>query len=345
MHLQGEAMADGGKVRWGIVSTANIGVQKVIPAMLKSPTSEVVALASRDLARAHTALSHLGLRSHARAYGSYEELFADPMVDAIYNPLPNHLHVPVTLAAAKAGKHVLCEKPIALSAREAEQLRSIPEGILFYEAFMVRFHPQWERVRDIVRSGEIGEVRAVRAVFSYHNVDPGNVRNMADIGGGAIMDIGCYPIVGSRYIFDSEPQRVVALIDRDPNFKTDRLSSVIADFGGGRQLTFMCSTQAVPHQSIEAIGTKGRVEIKIPFNAPPDTPTAIEVDMGAALGGTLTRREIIRPVDQYTEQVEAFAQAVLGKKTLPWGVDDAIRQMKVIDAIFESERSGGWVKL
>ena len=338
-------MADGKKVRWGIVSTANIGIEKVIPGILKSPHSEVVALASRDLARAHTALSHLGLRSHARAYGSYEELLADPMVDAIYNPLPNHLHVPITLAAAKAGKHVLCEKPIALTAKEAEELRDIPEGIVFYEAFMVRFHPQWARLREIVRSGELGEIRAMRAVFCYHNVDPNNVRNMADIGGGGIMDIGCYPIVGSRYIFESEPQRVVSLVDRDPNFKTDRLASVIADYGNGRQMTFVCSTQAVGHQSVEVIGTKGRAEIKIPFNAPADTPTAIEVDMGDALGGTLTRREIIRGVDQYAEQAEAFALAVLGEKKLDWGVEDAICQMKVIDAIFESERTSAWAKV
>lgn len=338
-------MADGRKVRWGIVSTANIGVEKVIPGILKSPHSEVVALASRDLARAHTALSHLGLRSQARAYGSYEELLADPMVDAIYNPLPNHLHVPITLAAAKAGKHVLCEKPIALTAKEAEELRDIPAGIHFYEAFMVRFHPQWERAREIVRSGELGEIRAIRAVFSYHNTDPNNVRNMADIGGGGIMDIGCYPVVAGRYFFDAEPLRVVSLVDRDPDFKTDRLATVIADFGGGRQLNFVCSTQAVLHQSIDIMGTKGRVEIKIPFNAPPDTPTAIEIDMGAALGGALSRREIIRPVDQYTEEAEAFALAVLDNKPLPWGVDDAIRQMRVIDAIFESERTGAWAKV
>lgn len=338
-------MADGKKVRWGIISTANIGVQKVIPGILKSPHSEVVALASRDLARAHTALSHLGLRSHARAYGSYEELFADPNVDAVYNPLPNHLHVPLTLAAAKAGKHVLCEKPIALNAAEAEQLKEIPKGIIFYEAFMVRFHPQWHRAREIVRSGELGEVRAVRAVFSYFNTDATNVRNQADIGGGGVMDIGCYPIVGSRFLFEAEPLRAVALVDRDPNFKTDRLASVILDYGYGRQASFICSTQLVGHQSIEVIGTKGRVEIKIPFNAPPDTPTAIEIDMGAALGGTLSRREIIRPVDQYTEEAEAFALAVLGEKPLPYGIDDAIQNMKIIDAVFESEKTGGWAKV
>src|SRR5690606_18018089 len=207
-------MTDGQKVRWGILSTANIGVQKVIPAIMKSAHSEVVAIASRDLARAHTAISHLGLRSHARAYGSYEELFEDPNVDAIYNPLPNHLHVPMTLAAARAGKHVLCEKPIAMTAAEAEELRALPADILVAEAFMVRYHPQWQRAREIVRSGELGELRAVRAVFSYHNVDPQNVRNMADIGGGGIMDIGCYPVAGARYLFEAEPTRVISLIDR-----------------------------------------------------------------------------------------------------------------------------------
>src|SRR6187402_3219702 len=199
--MREDKMSEVRKVRWGILSTANIGVQKVIPAILKSPHSEVVALASRDLARAHTAIAHLGLRSHARAYGSYEELFADPNVDAIYNPLPNHLHVPMTLAAARAGKHVLCEKPIALSAADAEQLRQIPPTAIVMEAFMVRFHPQWHRAREIVRSGELGELRAVRAIFSYNNTDPGNVRNQADIGGGGIMDIGCYPITGARFLF------------------------------------------------------------------------------------------------------------------------------------------------
>ena len=324
-------MADGRKVRWGIISTANIGVQKVIPAILKSPHSEVVALASRDQGRARATLDRLGLPD-ARAYGSYEELFADPDVDAVYNPLPNHLHIPLTVAAARAGKHVLCEKPIAMDAKEAEQLREVPADRIVLEAFMVR-------------SGELGEIRAIRAVFCYHNTDPANVRNQADIGGGGIMDIGCYPIVGSRFLFEAEPQRVVALVDRDPAFGTDRLASVIADFGNGRQMSFVCSTQAVGHQSIEVIGTKGRVEIRIPFNAPPDTPTVIEIDTGAALGGTLARREIIRPVDQYTEEAEAFALAVLGEKPLPYGIDDAIQQMKILDAIFESERTGGWAKV
>jgi len=330
------------KVRWGIISTANIGMRKVIPGIQKSPHSEVVAIASRDPARAQRAAEELGI---PKAYGSYAEMLADPDIDAVYNPLPNHLHVPLTLEAARAGKHVLCEKPIALDAADAERLLEAPRDRLIAEAFMVRFHPQWHRARDIVRSGELGEIRAVRAVFSYFLDDPGNVRNIADIGGGGLLDIGCYPIVGTRFLLGDEPRRVVALVDRDPNFGTDRTASVIADFGGGRQLSFICSTQAVGHQSIDVIGSKARLEIVIPFNAPPDQATAILVDHGHTFDGSLARREIIAPCDQYTEEAEAFALAVLGETNLPYGIDDAIQQMRILDAIFESERRGAWVDL
>jgi len=326
-------------VRWGILSTANIGMEKVTPAIQASPSSQVLAIASRDAAKARAAADQLGIE---RAYGSYEDLFADPDIDAIYNPLPNHLHVPMTLAAARAGKHVLCEKPIALSAAEAEQLRDIPKNIVFLEAFMVRFHPQWQRMRDIVRSGELGDIRSINAVFTYHNVDPANVRNQADIGGGGIMDIGCYPITAGRFFFESEPSRVVSLVERDPSFGTDRLASVMADFGGGRQLSFTCSTQATPHQRVQIFGTRAKAEIVIPFNAPASQPTAITIDVGTAIDGTLARREILPACDQYTEQAEAFAQSVLGNTPLPYGVEDAIKSMRVIDAIFASEKTGAW---
>jgi len=333
------------KIRWGILSTANIGLKKVTPAIMKSPLSEVVAVASRDVAKAEAYIAELGLTGKAKAHGSYEALFADPNVDAIYNPLPNHLHVPMTLAAAKAGKHVLCEKPIALNASEAEQLRQLPKDIVFYEAFMVRWHPQWQRAREIARSGELGELRAVRGVFTYFLTDPTNVRNQADIGGGGIYDIGCYPITGSRFLFDAEPKRAVSLVDRDPVMQTDRLASVILDFGGGRQASFVCSTQSVGHQSLELIGTKGRVELVIPFNAPADTATAIIIDNGYSPDGHLSRREIIPPSDQYTEQANAFCRAILYNKPLEWGVEDAIKSMKVIDAVFESEKTGAWANV
>ena len=330
------------KVRWGIISTANIGMKKVTPAIQKSAHSEVVAIASRDLDRAKVAAAQLGI---PKAYGSYEELLADPEIDAIYNPLPNHLHVPLTLKAFAAGKHVLCEKPIALTAAEAAMLLAKPANLVFYEAFMVRFHPQWHRVREIMRSGEIGEIKAIRAVFSYFNRDPSNVRNIAAIGGGGIMDIGSYPIAVSRFLLEAEPRRVVSLVERDPDFGTDRLASVIADYGNGRQLSFVCSTQAVGQQKLEVIGTRGRIEVMVPFNAPADERTAIIIDTGAPFDGSLARREIIPACDQYTEQAEAFALAVLGELPLPWGVDDAISQMKVIDAVFASETSGGWVNV
>jgi predicted dehydrogenase len=329
------------KVRWGIVSTAAIGMKGVTAAIMKSPHSEVVAVASRDLGKARAALAQLGI-SGGRAYGSYEELFADPEIDAIYNPLPNHLHVPITLAAARAGKHVLCEKPIAMTAAEAAELRGAPEGILIHEAFMVRHHPQWHRAREIVRSGELGRVHLVRAVFLYHNVDPQNVRNLAEIGGGGIYDIGCYCVISGRYLFDAEPRRVVALVDRDPAFRTDRLASVIADFGKGRQLSFVCGTQSSGRQSVEVFGDKASLEIVIPFNAPPGDKTAILVGSGGPLDRSLHRREILPEIDQYTAQAEAFALAVLGEQPLPYGVDDAVAQMRVLDAIFRSEKSGGW---
>lgn len=330
------------KVRWGILSTANIGMEKVVPAIQQSSHSEVVAIASRDLAKAQQAADQLGI---AKAYGSYEALLADPEIDAIYNPLPNHLHVPMTVAATKAGKHVLCEKPIARTAAEAEGLRDCAPGRIVMEAFMIRFHPQWLRAREIIRSGELGEVRTINALFTYFNDDAGNVRNQADIGGGGILDIGCYPVTAGRFLFESEPKRVMALVDRDPQFGTDRLASVLADFGAGRQLSFTCSTQIVGEQSVTVLGSKAKLAIAIPFNAPANERTAITVDTGAPFDGSLARREILPACDQYTEQAEAFALAVLGEQTLPWGIEDAIASMKVIEAIFASENSGMWEKV
>jgi predicted dehydrogenase len=334
-------MALPSRLRWGIISTAKIG-GKVIPGIMKSKSSEVVAIASRDLGRAQAAAERLGI---PRAYGSYEELLADPEVDAVYNPLPNHLHVELSLQAARAGKHVLCEKPMAMSAADAERLREAPAGIHIAEAFMVRHHPQWLRAREIVRSGELGELRAIRAVFSYFLDDPANVRSKPEMGGGGILDIGCYAVAGARFLFECEPGRVVSLVDRDPGFGTDRLASVIADFGNGRQLSFICSTQAVPHQSIEVIGSKARIELVIPFNAPADQPTALLVDHGQALDGRFARREIIPPCDQYAEQAEAFAQLVMGQGGAAYGIDDAIANMRALDAIFKSERTSGWASV
>jgi len=330
----------GKKLRWGIISTANIGMKKVNPAMMKARNGEVVAIASRDLAKAQAAAAELGI---PKAYGSYEAMLADPEIDAVYNPLPNHLHIDLTLAAARAGKHVLCEKPIGMNAEDAIRLREAPKDRIIMEAFMVRFHPQWLRLKAIVQSGELGMVRLVHCIFTYNLTDPTNVRNMADIGGGGILDIGCYPITGARFLWDAEPRRVVALVDRDPVFKTDRLASVIADFGDGRQLSFVCSTQLVGHQKIEAVGDKARAEIVIPFNAPQGQPTALIVDHGYGFDECLARREVIPPSDQYTLQAEAFAEIVFGERPQLYGIENAIQSMRILDAIFESEKTGGWV--
>jgi predicted dehydrogenase len=322
-------------VRWGILSPALIGTEKVIPAMLKSKQLEVYALASRNLGRAQAACKQLGI---PKAYGSYEEMLADPSIEAVYNPTPNHLHVPLTLQAVKAGKHVLCEKPIAITAKEAEQLRAVPKDRLVAEAFMVRHHPQWLMARDLAKSGKLGTVQAIQVLFSYHLLDPNNVRNQADIGGGGMLDIGCYPVTGARFVFDAEPSRVIALIDRDPVMKVDRLASGIADFGQGRQLSFTVGTQSMHFQRVQILGSKGRFEIDIPFNAPPDRPTIVRLHQD---GKDVVTTEI-PTCDQYQLQAEAFGRAIRGQEPLAHGIESAIQNMKILDAFFRSEKSNGW---
>jgi predicted dehydrogenase len=324
-------------VKWGIISTAKIGMEKVIPGMMKSPEIDVVAISSRSMRTAKAAAAKLGID---RAYGSYEDMLTDPDIEAVYNPLPNHLHVPLTLAAAKAGKHVLCEKPVALTAKEAMKLKKLPRGILVAEAFMVRHNPQWTAVRELVRKGAIGEVRAIQVYFSFFNRDAKNVRNDPRIGGGALYDIGCYPITVARYIWGAEPARVIAAIDRDPKFKIDRTTSGLADFGGGRQLSFMVSMQLALFQRVQIGGTKGRIDVEIPFNAPPDRPNRIFVQENQHNWEGKWREFPVS--DQYQMQAEAFGRAIRKEEKLVWGVDDAIRNMKVIDAYFRSEKSRKW---
>jgi predicted dehydrogenase len=331
------------KIRWGVLSAANIGVKKVIPGMQRGTLSVVSAIASRDLARARQAADELGI---AKAYGSYEDLLADPEIDAIYNPLPNQLHVPWTIKAAEAGKHVLCEKPIALTAAEARQLLAVRDrtGAKIGEAFMIRCHPQWLRVRQLLDSGRIGQLCAVMAFFSYFNDDPANIRNRVDSGGGALLDIGCYAIHGARYAFAQEPTRVVGLIDRDPQMGIDRLTSAMLDFPAGQSI-FTCSTQLVPYQRIQFLGVKGRLEIEIPFNAPPDRPTRLIIDDGGDLFGAGITIETFPVCDQYTLQGDAFSHAILHNEPVPVSVEDAIRNMAVMDAIFRSAETGAWQSL
>ncbi len=327
------------KVRWGVLSTAKIGWEKVIPAMQKGEWCSIDAIASRNIDSAKSWAGKLGIK---KAYGSYEDLLADPDIEAIYNPLPNDLHVEWTLKAARAGKHVLCEKPFAMNANEAAQVREVAGQVHIMEAFMVRFHPQWLRARDLVRAGELGELRCVQVAFSYNNQDAHNIRNKPENGGGALYDIGCYAIVAGRFLFEAEPLRVMALIERDPVFKTDCLVSALLDFGDGRRLDFTVGTQSTPFQRVQAIGTKQRLEIEIPFNAPPGEAMRLSLDDGKIIGGRAAVIETLAPCDQYTLQGDAFSRAVRGEISLPYGLDDAICNMRVIDALFASEKNGGW---
>lgn len=331
------------KLSWGIISTAEIGANHVIPAMLASDKLTVDAVASRDSAKARTFADRLGI---PKAYGSYEEMLADPEIDAIYNPLPNHLHVPWTVKAMEAGKHVLCEKPIALDAAEARQLVEARErtGMLVAEAFMVRHHPQWQRVKALADDGDLGKVRVVHTMFSYHNTDPGNVRNMADIGGGGLYDIGCYAILTARYVFGRDPKRVVSMIERDPELGIDRLTSAMVDFGGGDRLLFSASTQLVPHQTVAVFGTEKSVMVEIPFNQDPKRPARLRIDDGGYIKGAEPVWEELAPANQYTLQAEAFGEAVKGGK-LAYPIEDAVANMRVIDAVFESAKTDAWVSL
>jgi predicted dehydrogenase len=328
------------KVRWGVLGAARIALRKVIPAMQAGRLTEVAALASRDLAKAREAARGLGI---PRAYGSYEELLADPEVEAVYNPLPNHLHVPWSIRALEAGKHVLCEKPIALSVAEAETLLAARDrtGLKVEEAFMVRTHPQWRAVRETVRAGRIGVLRSVASYFSYYNDDPANVRQVPAYGGGGLFDIGCYPITISRFLFAEEPRRVLGLLERDPRFGIDRLTSALLDFPSG-QSVFTCATQVAPYQRVQVLGTRGRIEVEIPFNAPPDRPCRILVDDGRDVFGGGVEPLTFPVCDQYTLQADLFSQAILDGGPVATPLEDAVANTRVIEAVFRSAESGHW---
>jgi predicted dehydrogenase len=325
------------KVKWGVLGAASIAVRKVIPGMQKGAYSEITAIASRDKKKAEDAAAKLGI---TKAYGSYEELLSDGEIEAVYNPLPNHLHVPWSAKAAEAGKHVLCEKPISLTVAEAKNLLAVRDrtGVKIGEAFMVKTHPQWLRTREIIRKGDIGDLRAIAGVFSYFNRNPDNVRHKVEWGGGGLMDIGCYPITMSRFIFGEEPTRVAGILERDPDFGTDRLASAILEFPSGQSI-FTCSTQTAYFQRMHFLGTSGRVEIEIPWNAPNDRPCRIFV--GDQMGGA-PKVEEFPIVDQYTIQGDEFSRAIRGEREVPVPLEDAIKNMAVIEAIFRAAESGRW---
>ena len=325
------------KVRWGVLGAAGIATKHVIPAMQRCTHARIAAIASRDRARAEAVAAQFRIE---RAHGSYEELLADEGVDAVYIPLPNNLHVAWSIRAIESGKHVLCEKPVGLDAREAGVLASAAArrpALKVMEAFMYRFHPQWQRTRQLVADGAIGEVRAIQTFFSYFNVDPQNVRNIAEAGGGALMDIGCYGVSVARFIFGREPGRVIALSERDPAFGTDRTTAATLDFGG-LAATFTCATQLARHQRVDVVGTEGRIDIEIPFNAPIDRSTSIWLQRGTKLEKIAFAR-----CNQYTIQGDCFSESILNGTDVPFPIADAVGNMQAIDAVRESAARGLWV--
>jgi len=324
------------KVSWGILSTAKIGVEKVIPAMQKGKFSEIKAIASRDLDKAQKAAKKLGI---PKAYGSYEELLKDDGIEAVYIPLPNHMHVDWSVKSIRAGKHILCEKPIGINVAEAQELLKVAgdhPDLKVMEAFMYRHHPQWQKTKQLVTEGKIGELRTIQSFFSFFNVDPENIRNKPEVGGGGLMDIGCYCISLSRFVFEAEPQRVLGIVEYDPKLKIDRLASGILDFSKGTA-TFTCSMQLSAYQRASIFGTQGGIEIEIPFVPPADRPCKLWHTKGADV-----EEIVFDTCDQYTIQGDLFSQAILNKTNVPTPLKDAVDNMKVIEAIVESGKKQTW---
>ncbi len=328
-----------GKIHWGVLSTAKIGREKVIPAMQQSRLCSIDAIASRNINQAQTVADYLHI---PKVYGTYEELLNDAEIDAIYIPLPNHLHVEWAIKAIEANKHVLCEKPIGLSAAQATELLMAAKRrpyLKVMEAFMYRFHPQWQHAKKLVTDGKIGELKSVQSFFSYYNVDMNNIRNQKDAGGGGMMDIGCYCVSFARFLFDKEPSRVTGIMEYNPASQTDRLASGILDFSSGTS-TFTCSTQLMPYQRVNILGTEGRIEVEIPVNAPPDKPSRIWLHLK-----TGSEEIVFEPVDQYTLQGDAFSKAILNDTAVPISLEDSINNMKVMEAVFQSAEQNSWEEI
>jgi predicted dehydrogenase len=323
------------ELRWGILSTAGIAREKVIPGIQHADRCRVVAIASRDMARATEVARRAGIPT---AHGSYEALLADPSVDAVYIPLPNHLHAEWTMAAARAGKHILCEKPLALTSSDAERMIEVAEaeGVRLMEALMYRLHPSWIAVRELVASGRIGRLIAVQSWFSYFNDDPANIRNIRAFGGGALYDIGCYSVNLSRMLFDGEPTRVEASILRDPASGVDIVASGLLEFAAG-VATFTCSTRAEDDQRVHVYGTDGRISIGIPFNIPPDRPTRVYVSHGGQPPvDPATETITFKAADPYSVEAAMFAAAILDGRPTPVPPQDAVANLRVIERLFRS---------
>ncbi|GAB3012310.1 Gfo/Idh/MocA family oxidoreductase [Cyclobacterium sediminis] len=330
------------KLKWGVLSTAKIAREKVIPAMANSDLYEVYGIASRNLERAQETAKSLGI---PKAYGSYEELINDPEIDVIYNPLPNDMHVPLTLKCIEAGKHVLCEKPFALNHEELDGLIAARNkyNVKVGEAFMVASNPQWIKARELVKSGYLGKIKAVQGFFSYFNDDKDNIRNIEEMGGGGVWDIGCYPVFTSRFVLQKEPGRLVSMLEYDPQFRTDKIGSVLLDFHE-IQMTFTISTQLTPYQRMLFFGEKKILEVRIPFNAPSDQPNEIYIHEGDFSKDNAEK--IVLPVsNQYTEQAIDFSKAIIEDTEVPVTLENTKANTKVLQAIFESDNSEKWVNI
>jgi predicted dehydrogenase len=326
---------------WGVLGASLFAIEHMIPALQETPGITVDAIASREKAKADAVAGQFGL---PKAYGDYESLLADPDIDVIFNPLPNHLHVPWTAKAARAGKHVLCEKPLALDAAEAETLIAVRDetGVQIQEGYCVRHHTQWRRVRELVRAGRIGDVRAIQGWFSYNLNDPDNIRNKREMGGGGLYDVGVYPLVTARFVFEADPLRAFAFIERDPVHDVDTLTSAILEFPTGI-LSFTCATRLSVHQHMAIHGTKARMELADPFAQAPDREARISI---------LGDREIWDPpnadietvdrVNQYVPQAAAFCAAVRGETPLEFPLEDSVKIMRALDALFLSAETGRW---
>jgi predicted dehydrogenase len=318
-------------IRWGMLGTSGHGRRRVIPALREAQYSRMTTVASRDLSRADAYARELRIE---KAYGSYDALLADPDIDAVYITLPNHQHAEWSIRAAEAGKHVLCEKPIACLAADVQKIIHARDRarVKAGEAFMVASHPQWIMARELIRSGRIGELWAIQASFSFLLTQPGNIRNVPEYGGGALFDIGCYPVFCSRFVLEREPGRVFCVMELDPGTGVDRLTSGVLDFGQV-QTSFVCSVQLVPYQRMAFHGTKGRLELEIPFNPPSELPARLVID------GAVTEVPVC---NQFALEFDAFSLAILSEGEVPVTLENALGNTRVLDALRRSAGSGSW---
>lgn len=326
-------------VRWGILGAARIAEAKTIPAMKASTLCQLQAIGSRDIQKARAMADEFGI---AAAYGSYEEVINDPLVEAVYIALPNHLHVKWARAAALKGKHVLCEKPMAMSAAEARQLEDVPPDVRVSEAFMVRQQPRWQRLREILRSGDYGQPKTVHSLLSFFMNNPEDFRNTPAFGGGALYDLGCYTVMTARFVFGQEPVKVMAIAEPDPVHGVDMFSSAILDFGQGRHAVFTVSTAMASSQTLQVVCEKGFIDLPKSYVPARNEPSHIHVDISASHDLSDVTTTSFEPLDQYMCEVTNFSKAVRGDTSTYFGIEDAIANARVLDTIFASIKSGQW---